>query len=160
MFCDISEEIRSTRSSSDVLACLSALSAYVTALCLGKKTLEAFQGSFLIDYPVAAEVTAWRELQEVQGVDGKCLDTWDVAECAYKRLAVCLAVVDDEWTTALAVSATMRLALFCVELARFLDFNDIWACANGREGGGGNGGLEQSGGFEGSAADCEWDRGR
>ena len=107
----------------------------------------------------AAEVTAWRELEEVQGVDGAGLDTGDVAECADERLAVCLAVVDDEWATALAVAAATHLTLSCAQLARFLDLDDVWAGTDGLEEGGGNGGLDQSGGFEGSAADYEWDLG-
>ena len=128
---------------------------------LGRRAVDVVERGEGVGRPddEAAEVTAWRELEEVQGVDGAGLDTGDVAECADERLAVCLAVVDDEWATALAVAAATHLTLSCAQLARFLDFDDVWACTDGLEEGGGNGGLDQSGGFEGSAADYEWDLG-
>ena len=128
---------------------------------LGRGAVDVVEGGESVGRPddEAAEMTAGSELEEVQGVDGAGLDTGDVAECAHERLAVCLAVVDDEWAATLAVAAATHFTLSCAELAGLLDFDDVWACTDGLEEGGGNGGLDKSGGFEGSAADYEWDLG-
>jgi hypothetical protein len=57
------------------------------------------------------------------------------------------------------VATATHLALSCAELARFLHFNDVGAGTDGLEERGGEGGLDQGGGFKGGAADYEWDFG-
>lgn len=104
-------------------------------------------------------MTAGGELEEVQGVDGAGLDTGDVAEGAHESLAVCLPVVDDQGATALTVAAATHLALSGTELAGFLDFNDVGAGTDGLEERGGEGGLDQRGGFKRCAADHKRDFG-
>ena len=78
----------------------------------------------------AAEVTARRELEEVEAANVDELDTGEVAE----RLddAVVL-VVDDEGTTALAVTAVPQLALARAELARVRDLDDVGVRLEGLE---------------------------
>lgn len=78
----------------------------------------------------AAEVSTRGELEEVQGEDGRGLDTGNVAECANDLLTIDFGVVDDQRTAALAVTAATELTLTSAELAGLLDLLDIWGCTN------------------------------
>ena len=65
------------------------------------------------------------ELEEVEGVDGRSLDTGDVAESKDEVLAILIGVVDDERTTALLVTAATELTLTSTELAGVLGLLNI-----------------------------------
>lgn len=91
------------------------------------------------------------ELEEVQGVDGRGLDTWDVAESANKLLSVLVGVVDDERTTALPVATVPELTLTGADLLGGLDLLNVLTGTNSLQErkssrGLGNGGVGESGG--------------
>lgn len=89
----------------------------------------------------AAQVTTRSELEEVEGVDGRGLDTGNVAESRDELLAVGLGVVDDQRTAALAVAAATELTLTGTELLRGLDLLDISTGTDSLQEGDGSGGL-------------------
>jgi len=62
-------------------------------------------------------VTTGSELEEVQGEDGRSLNTGNVAESADELLAIGLWVVNDQRATASAVSSVSQLTLTSAELA-------------------------------------------
>lgn len=103
----------------------------------------------------AAQVTTWGELEEVQGSDGRGLDTGDVAESANQLTAVGLGVVDDQGTAALAVAAVSQLTLSCAQFAGLLDLDDIWAGTDSLQQSDGSGGLDESGALDSLAGDDE-----
>ena len=70
----------------------------------------------------ASKVPTRSELQEVETPDIDEFNTWKVAEGLDNTVIL---VVDDERTTALAVTAVPELALACAELARVRDLDDI-----------------------------------
>lgn len=105
----------------------------------------------------AAEVTTRSELEEVEGSDGRGLDTGDVAESLDELLAVDLGVVDDEGTTALAVTAATELALTGAQLLGVLGLLEVGAGADSLEEGQGGGGADNGGGVEDGGVDDERD---
>jgi len=64
-------------------------------------------------------------LEEVQSENGAGLNTSNVAESTCKLLSVNLWVVDDQWATALAVTAATELALTGTELSGGLDVVNV-----------------------------------
>jgi hypothetical protein len=107
----------------------------------------------------AAEVSAGRELEEVQGEDGGGLDAGQVAEGAGDLLAVDFGVVDDQGTAALSVSAATELTLSCAELAGVLHLVDIWGRTDGRQEAESGGGFGDAGTLEHLGVHDEWDFG-
>lgn len=103
----------------------------------------------------SAKVTTRGELEEVEGGDGRGLDTGDVAETGDELLAVDLGVVDDKRATSLAVTATSELALTGTEGLGLLDLLDIGTGTDGLEEAEGGGGLGESTGLEESRVDDE-----
>ena len=81
----------------------------------------------------ATEMATGSELEEVQGVDGRGLDTGDVAESADKLLSILVGVVDDEGTATLLVATVSQLTLTGTELLRVLDLLDVLASTDGLE---------------------------
>lgn len=77
-----------------------------------------------------AQVTTRSKLEEVEGEDGRGLNTGDVAEGLDDVLAIGLRVVDDEGTTALAVTATTELTVTGAQLAGLLDLLQIGTSTN------------------------------
>lgn len=107
----------------------------------------------------AAQVTTWGELEEVQGGDGRGLDTRDVAESTNQLATVGLRVVDDQGTAALAVAAVSQLTLTGTQFAGLLDLDDIWAGTDSLQQSDGSRGLDESGTLESLAGDNERDFG-
>lgn len=107
----------------------------------------------------AAEVTTGGQLQQVQGVDGRGLDTSQVAEALDELLAVHLGVVDDEGTAALAVAAATELALARAELLGALDLLQVGTGTDGLQETESSGGLGESSAVESSRVDNERDLG-
>lgn len=107
----------------------------------------------------ATEVTTGGELEEVEGVDGGCLDTGDVAEGLDELLAVGLGVVDDERTTALAETTATHLTLTGTGLLGLLDLDEVRAGTDGLEEGNGGLGLGDTGALEGLGLNDEGDFG-
>jgi hypothetical protein len=93
----------------------------------------------------ATEVATGGELEEVQGEDGRGLNTGDVAESTDKLLAVNLGVVDDEGTTALAEAAVPQLTLTGAHLLGLLDLDEFGASTDSLEQGNGGLGLGNGG---------------
>lgn len=104
-----------------------------------------------------SEMAAWGELEEVEGENGGGLDTGNVAEGPNEVLSVDIWVVDDERTTALAVSAASQLTLTSTDFAGLLDLDKVSASTDGLEKGDGSLGLGDSITFEGLGVDDEWD---
>lgn len=77
-----------------------------------------------------SEVSTRSELQKVEREDGAGLDTRDVAESLEELLAIDIWVVDDQRSTALASAAVSQFTLSGTDLARLLDFDEIWASTN------------------------------
>jgi hypothetical protein len=73
------------------------------------------------------------ELEEVQCEDRAGLNTGNVAESTDELVAINLWVVDDQRTTALAVTASTELTLTSAELAGSLDLVNICGSTNGLE---------------------------
>ena len=105
--------------------------------------VEGFKGAGGPD-DEAAEMASWSELEEVQGEDRAGLNTGDITECTDEVLAIGLGVVDDEWSTALTVTAATEFTLTGAELAGFLHLDDVWAGTDGLEESDGGGGLDKS----------------
>ena len=103
--------------------------------------IESLEGSGGPD-DEAAEVATRGELEEVEGGDGRGLNTGDVAEALDDLLAVDSGVVDDEGTTALAVAAATELALTGAELLGLLDLLEIGTSTDSLEEGDGASGLD------------------
>lgn len=101
----------------------------------------------------SAEVTTRGQLQQVQGVDGRGLDTDDVAETLDQLLAINLGVVDDERTATLAVAAASQLALAGAQLLGALDLLDIGTSTNSLQETESGGGLGKGSGLEGGGVD-------
>jgi hypothetical protein len=78
----------------------------------------------------AAQVATRSQLQQVQGVDRRRLNTRDVAESLDELLAVRLRVVDDQRTAALAVAAATHLTLTSTDLAGLLDLDQVRTSTN------------------------------
>jgi hypothetical protein len=97
----------------------------------------------------ATEVATGGELEEVQGEDGRGLNTGDVAESTDKLLAVNLGVVDDEGTTALAEAAVPQLTLTGAHLLGLLDLDEFGASTDSLEQGNGGLGFGNGGVLEG-----------
>ena len=106
----------------------------------------------------AAQVSAGRELQEVEREDAARLDAGDVAEGLDELLPVGLRLVDDEGAAALLVPAPAQLALSRAQLARRGDFGEVGSGADGAEEGERFLGLDD-GGLEGRGRDDEGDFG-
>lgn len=109
-----------------------------------------------------SEVATRCELEEVQGVDGRGLDTGDVAESERKLWSVGGRVVDDEGSTALAVTAATELTLTGAELLGSLNLGDICASSDRVEESHGSGGACDRGVGEDLGVDHErnlWDGG-
>jgi hypothetical protein len=101
----------------------------------------------------AAEVTTGGELEEVEGMDGACLNTGNVAETLDEVLSVNLGVVDNQRSTALAVTTTPQLTLTGTELLGKLNLVDVGTSTDGLQepkssGGLGVGGTVESGGVD------------
>lgn len=93
------------------------------------------------------------ELEEVEGVDGAGLDTWDVAEALDKVGAVGGRVVDDQGTAALAVPAATKLTLTGTHGPRLLDLVKVSTGADGVQETDSGGSLGKSGTAESSRVD-------
>lgn len=83
------------------------------------------------------------ELEEVEGEDGRGLDTGDVAEGLDEVLAVGLGVVDNQGSAALAEAAVTELTLTSAHLAGLLDLDEIGTGTDSLEEGDGGLGLVQ-----------------
>lgn len=83
------------------------------------------------------------ELEEVEGEDGRGLDTGDVAEGLDEVLAVGLGVVDNQGSAALAEAAVTELTLTSAHLAGLLDLDEIGTGTDSLEEGNGSLGLVQ-----------------
>lgn len=92
----------------------------------------------------ATDVATGGELEEVEGEDGGCLDTGDVAEGLDEVLAVGLGVVDNQRTAALAEAAVTELTLTGTHLLGLLDLDELVTGTEGLEEGDGGLGLGQS----------------
>lgn len=103
----------------------------------------------------SAKVTTGGQLQQVQGVDGRGLNTCQVAEALDELLAIHLGVIDDKGTTALAVAATTELALAGAQLLRALDLLQVGTSTNGLQETESSGGLGECGAVESSRVDDE-----
>ena len=103
----------------------------------------------------AAEVASWRELEQVERVDGAGFHAGDVAEGAAEGSAVFLWLVDDERAAALGVSPASHLSFACTQLAGVLHFLQVWAGADGVEEADGGGGLADGAVAEDGAVDDE-----
>jgi hypothetical protein len=88
-------------------------------------------------------VTTGGELEEVEGEDGRGLDTGDVAEGLDEVLAVGLGVVDNQGSAALAEAAVTELTLTGAHLAGLLDLDEVGSGTDGLEEGDGGLGLVQ-----------------
>jgi hypothetical protein len=97
----------------------------------------------------ATEVATGGELEEVQGEDGRGLNTGNVAKSTDKLLAVNLGVVNDEGTTALAEAAVPQLTLTGAHLLGLLDLDEVGAGTESLEQGNGGLGLGNGGILEG-----------
>lgn len=91
----------------------------------------------------ATEVATGGELEEVEGEDGRGLDTGDVAEGLDEVLAVGLGVVDNEGSAALAEATVTELTLTGAHLAGLLDLDEIGSGTDSLEEGDGGLGLVQ-----------------
>jgi|SRR6266536_3165609 len=78
-------------------------------------------------------MSTWCELEEIQSEDRAGLYTSNVAESTYELLAINLWIVDNQRTTALAVTASTELTLTSAELAGSLDLVNICGSADGLE---------------------------
>lgn len=78
----------------------------------------------------AAKMTTRGELQEVEREDGGSLDPRDVSKSTNELLAIFIWVVDDQWTSSLAVTTTSKLSLSGTEFARSSDLVKVWACTD------------------------------
>lgn len=103
-----------------------------------------------------SKVTAWGELKKVERENGGGLNTRNVAESSNKLLAINLWVVDDEGSTALAVSAASQLTLTSTDFAGLLDLDEVSASTDGLEKGNGSLGLGESVTLEGLGVDNKW----
>lgn len=102
-----------------------------------------------------AEVTTGGQLQQVQGVDRGGLDTSNVAEALDQLLAINLGVVDDQRSTALAVTAATELALAGAQLLGALDLLDIGTGTDGLQETESGGSLGSGSSLENSGVDDE-----
>lgn len=91
-----------------------------------------------------SKVTAWGELEKIEGENGGGLNTGNVAESSNKLFAIDLWVVDDERSTALAVSAASQLTLTGTDFAGLLDLDEVSTSTDGLEKGNGSLGLGES----------------
>lgn len=105
----------------------------------------------------AAEMTTGGELKQVQGADGRGLNTGNVAETLDELLAINLRAVDNERTTALAVSATTELALASTELLGASDLVQVGTSSDSLEKGDGGSSAAQGTTVEQSRVDDERD---
>lgn len=118
--------------------------------------VEGLEGSGRPD-DEASEVTTRGELEEVEGGDGAGLDTGDVTESLDEVLAIDGRVVDDEGTTALAVTAATELTLTGAELLGALDLGNVLASTDSGEKSDRAGSLGSGTGLEDSRVDDERD---
>ena len=110
----------------------------------------------------AAEMASWRELKQVESVDGAGLDACDVAEGTTGLSAVFFRIEDDERTATLRVATTAQLALAGPQLLGRTHFLHIRARTDSVEEAYGSGSLADGAAAEGSAGDDEgylWDAG-
>ena len=107
----------------------------------------------------AAEVTTGGELEEVESGDGAGLNTGDVAEATDNLATVGLGVVDDEGTTALAVTAATELTLTGAELLGAPDLVEVITGTDGAEESNAASGLGDGGTLEDGRVDDEGDLG-
>lgn len=124
---------------------------------LGGAAVDGVEGGEGVGGPddETAKVSTRGELEEVEGVDVRGLDTGDVAERLDEVLAVLGGVVDDEGATALDAAAVPQLTLTGAELAGVLDLLDIGGGTDSLEEVDGLGGLLQGTVGEGGAGDDE-----
>lgn len=102
-------------------------------------------------------MATWSQLEEVEGRDGRGLNTGDVAEGTDELLAIGLWVVDNQWAAALSVSSVPQFTLTGTNLAGLLDLDEILAGAKGLEERNGSLGLDDSIVLEGLGVDDQWD---
>ena len=100
-------------------------------------------------------MTTRGELEQVQAVDGRGLDTGDIAETLDELLAIDLGVVDDQRTAALAVATTTELTLSGAELLGALDLLQVGASTNSLQQSEGSSSLGICGAVEGSGVDYQ-----
>lgn len=89
----------------------------------------------------SAQVSTGSELEKVQGVNGACLDTGNVAESLGNVLSILLGIVDDERTTTLTVSSTSHLTLTGANLPALAHLLQITTGTDAVEERDGSGGL-------------------
>jgi len=75
-------------------------------------------------------VSTRSKLQQVEGEDGACFDTWKVSESSSNLNSVGFGVVNDERTTSLAVASASQLTFTSTKLAGGLGFANIVASTN------------------------------
>ena len=102
-----------------------------------------------------SEVTTRSELEEVEGEDGRGLNTGQVAESSDELLAILIGAVDDKRTTALPVAAAPELTLTSAHLPGLLDLLEVRASTDGLEESKGSGGLGNGTVSEGSRGNDE-----
>jgi hypothetical protein len=103
----------------------------------------------------ASKMTTRGELEKVEGVDGRGLNTGQVAESTDELLAILIGVVDNKRTTALPVAAAPKLTLTGADLPGLLDLLDVSASTNGLEQSKSSGGLSDGSAGESGRGDDE-----
>ena len=78
----------------------------------------------------ASEVPPGCKLQEVEGENGRRLDTGNVPESTDELLAVFIRMVDNQWTPALAVTTTPKFSFPSTQFSRCTNFADVGPCTN------------------------------
>lgn len=94
-------------------------------------------------------------MEEVESEDGAGLNTRDVAEGLDELLSIDIWVVDNQRSTALAVSPATHLSLSSTELAGFLNLDEIWTGSDVLEEGNGSLGLDDGVVLEGLGVNYE-----
>lgn len=105
----------------------------------------------------AAKVTTGGELEEVEREDGGGLNTGDVAESLDELLAIDLGVVDNQRTTALAVTTATELTLTGTDLLGLLDLDKVRTSTNSLQERDSGLGLGQGSTLEGLGVDNQGD---
>lgn len=73
------------------------------------------------------------KLQKVQGKNTAGFHTRDVSEGFDEVFPIFVRIVDDQWATALAVTAATEFAFAGAKFAGFIDFGNVWAGTNSFE---------------------------
>ncbi|KAH3668253.1 hypothetical protein OGAPHI_002007 [Ogataea philodendri] len=76
----------------------------------------------------STQVSTWSKLQQVEGLDRRSLDTWNVSESLDKTLVLS---VDDQWTSSLDKSSVSQLTLTGSDLLGLDDLDNVLVGTNG-----------------------------